>query len=175
MKSDDWLIEKIINESINKQDISYIKKLIQQGFSDEEVLMVLRKRMSLNSKGMRAYIRQEKIRALMLKLAYRIHWIYLLPVIKRWLREKEVLIRWRESNHHKKIDEKVNELKGKLVDKYNKVRVDCINTGEIPEDVMSLLEKTAEELLLQIEEETKQFNIKQNGKPPTKEEVVSCC
>jgi hypothetical protein len=49
-----------------------------------------------NSKGLRAYIRHEKIRALIVKLSYRVHWVYVLPVMKRWIKEKEALIRWRE-------------------------------------------------------------------------------
>jgi hypothetical protein len=152
LKSDNWLTEKIVKESLNKQDISYIRKLIQEGMSDEEILLSLREKIFSNSKGMRAYIRQEKIRALMLKLSYRIHWVYILPMIKRWLREKEVLVRWKESKHYSKIDEKAKELKRELVDmRYNKVRFDCINRGDVPKDVMRMFERAAEELLLQIE------------------------
>ena len=154
MKSDNWLTERVIKESFNKKDISHIRKLIQEGKSDDEVLLSLRKIMFSNSKGLRAYIRQEKIRALMLKLSYRIHWTYLLPVIKRWLKEKEALIRWRENKHCNKIYEKAKELKEKLIDtRYNKVKFDCISTGCIPEDVMCMIERAAEELLLKIEEE----------------------
>ncbi len=153
MKSVNWLVEKIVESSLNKRDISHIRTLIQEGKSDEEVLLSLRKRMFSNSKQMRAYIRQEKIRALMLKLSYRIHWTYILPIIKRWLREKEALIRWRESKHCSKIDEKAKELKGKLVDTYNSVKFDCISTGDIPKEVLYMIEKAAEELLLQIEKE----------------------
>ena len=116
MKSDRWLVEKIIKESLNKQDISCVRKLMQEGISDEEVLLSLRKKMFSNSKGMRAYVRHEKIRALMFKLSYRVHWVYLLPVMKMWIKEKEVLIRWRESKHSQKIDKKAKELKEKLID-----------------------------------------------------------
>ncbi|MEW6002713.1 MAG: hypothetical protein AB1638_08730 [Nitrospirota bacterium] len=154
MKSDSWLLGRIIAESLNKKDVGYMRRLIQEGRSDEELLSGLRKRMFTNSKGMLSYIRQEKIRSLMLKLSYRIHWLYLLPVIKKWLREKELLIRWEENRHGDKIHKKTEELKEKLLDeKYKKIKFDLINTGEIPEDVMALLEKAAEEILLEIEDE----------------------
>jgi len=154
MKSDGWLTEKIINESLNKQDISYVRRLLQQGKSDVEVLLSLRKRMFSNSKGMRSYIRQEKIRALMVKLSWKVHWVYLLPVMKRWIREKEALIRWRESNHSEKIDQKARELRGRLIDdSYNKMKYDCANGGDLPEKVMDMIERAAEELLSKIEEE----------------------
>jgi hypothetical protein len=165
LKSDNWLTEKIVKESLNKQDISYVRKLIQEGMSDEEILLRLRKKIFSNSKGMRAYIRQEKNRALMLKLSYRIHWVYILPIIKRWLREKEALVRWKESKHYSKIEEKAKELKRELVDtRYNKVRCDCINTGDIPKDVMKMFERAAEELLLQIEVEEEEVDGSLNSK-----------
>jgi hypothetical protein len=154
MKSDGWLTQKIINESLNKQDISHIRRLIQQGKSDVEVLLSLRKKMFANSKGMRAYIRQEKIRALMVKLSWRVHWVYFLPVMKSWIREKETLIRWRESSHSDKIDQKARELKERLIDNgYNKMKYDCANGGDLPEKVMDMIERAAEELLSRIEEE----------------------
>jgi hypothetical protein len=104
---------------------------------------------------MRAYIRHEKIRALMVKLSFRVHWVYLLPVMKKWIREKEALIRWRESHHSEKIGQKARELKGVLIDNsyYNKMKCDCANGGDLPEKVMDVIEKAAEELLLTIEEE----------------------
>jgi hypothetical protein len=154
MKSDSWLSEKIINESLNKHDISYVRRLMQQGKTDEEVLSSLRKKMFSNSKGMRAYIRHEKIRALMVKLSCKVHWVYLLPVMKGWIREKEVLIRWRESNHSEKIGQKARELKGVLIDNnYNKMKCDCATGRDLPDKVMDQIEKAAEELLLKIEEE----------------------
>lgn len=163
MKSDNWLMEKIIEEPLKKKDISYMRILIQEGMSDDEILANLRKRMFLNSTGMRAYIRHEKIRALMLKLSYRIHWILLLSVIKMWLKEKEILIRWREGKHCNKIEEKTKELRRNLLDvKYNKVKFDCINTGDIPEDVMCMIENAAEALLVQIEEEESNVSLKSN-------------
>ena len=154
MKSDNWLMEKIIEESLKNKDISYMRILIQEGMSDEEILANLRKRMFFNSTGMRAYIRQEKIRALMLKLSYRIHWVLLLPLTKKWLKEKEILIRWKEGKHCNKIVEKTKELRRNLLDaKYNKTKFDCLSTGDIPEDIMCIIENAAEDLLIQIEEE----------------------
>ena len=147
-------MEKIIEESLKNKDISYMRILIQEGMSDEKILADLRKRMFLNSTGMRAYIRQEKVRALMLKLSYRIHWVILLPLIKKWLKEKEILIRWKEGKHCNKIVEKTKELRRNLLDaKYNKTKFDCLSTGDIPEDIVCIIENAAEDLLIQIEEE----------------------
>jgi hypothetical protein len=107
-----------------------------------------------NSKGLRAYIRQEKIRALMVKLSCRVHWVYLLPVMKKWIREKEVLIRWREVNHSEKIEKKSKKLKERLLDtECNKIKCGCAIGGDLPEEVMGMMERAAEELLLKIEEE----------------------
>ena len=82
-----------------------MRGLIDQGKSDEEILHCFRKKLFSNSKGIREYIRHEKIRALMVKLAAGIHWICLLPVIKTWITEKEMLIRWKESDHAETIGE----------------------------------------------------------------------
>ena len=117
-------------------------------------LASLRKKMFFNSQGMRAYIRHEKIRALMVKLSSGIHWVCLLPVIKSWITEKEELIRWRESDHSDIIQKKIRELKDKLFDReYKKMKFDCANGEGLPERVMEMIEKAAEELLLKIEEE----------------------
>ncbi len=157
MKSDEWLVEKIIKESLHKNDISYMRELMWQGKSDEEILLCLRRKMFSNSKGMRAYIRYEKIRALMVKLASGIHWACLFPVIKTWITEKETLIRWRESDHAEKIQKKARELKNKLIDaEYKKLKFDCANGEAIPEKVMVMIEKAAEELLVKIEQEERE-------------------
>ncbi len=157
MKSAVWLTERIMAESLHKQDISSMRELMQQGKSDEEILVRIRKKMVSNSKSMRAYIRHEKVRALMVKLSYGIHWVCLLPVIENWLTEKEALIRWRESDHSGKIQEKARELKNKLTDpEYKKMKFDCANGEGLPEKVMEMIEKAAEGLLLQIEEEERE-------------------
>ena len=77
----------------------------------------------------------------MLKLSYRIHWVLLLPLTKKWLKEKEILIRWKEGKHCNKIVEKTKELRRNLLDaKYNKTKFDCLSTGDIPEDIMCIIE-----------------------------------
>ncbi|MBI4679629.1 MAG: hypothetical protein HY753_00050 [Nitrospirae bacterium] len=152
MKSDQWLLEKIIGESINKNDVAHLRKLIGDGYSDKEILERLRERMRLNSKGMLAYIRHEKIRALTIKLSYRIHWSYIPQIIKEWLREKEILIRWKEHKHGDKIDRKARELKGELLNQGCRVKFNHMNEDDL-QGLFVKLERAAEEILLHIEKE----------------------
>ncbi|TAN42315.1 MAG: hypothetical protein EPN22_12845 [Nitrospirae bacterium] len=153
MKSDDWLLKKIVEESLTKKDIAHFRKLLSNGHSDDEVLGLIRERMVSNSKGMKYYIRQEKVRALTLKLSYRVHWTYILVVIKQWLREKEILIRWKEDRHGDKIDQKAHELKMELLAGGCKLKCNHME-DDSHEDVFMKLEKAAHDLLLHIEKET---------------------
>lgn len=154
MKSDAWLTERIIKEALHKHDISYIRGMMQQGNSDEEILLMVRRKMFTNSKGTRAYIRYEKVRALMVKLASGIHWVCLLPVVKLWITEKETLIKWKEDDHAGKIRETIRKLKNKLIDsEYKKLKFSCANGEALPETVMDMIEGAAEELLAKVEEE----------------------
>lgn len=152
MKSDRWLLEKIIEESINKNDIAYLRKLMGNSHSDKEILERLRERMQSNSKGMLAYIRNEKIRALTIKLSYRIHWSYILPMINEWLREKEILIRWKEHKHGDKVDRKARELKEELLNQGCRMRYNHMNEEDLQE-LFVKLDRTAEEILLNIVKE----------------------
>ncbi len=152
MKSDHWLLRKIVEESLTKRDIAHLRKLLGNGHSDEEALKALRERMHSNSTGMRMYIRHEKLRALTLKLSYRIHWTYIHMVIKKWLREKEILIRWREDKYRDKVDKKAYDLKAELLDSGCRLKSAQLDEGS-QDEILSRLEQAAEDLLLHIEEE----------------------
>ena len=153
MKSNQWILEKIIEESVSKEDIHFIKGLIQEGESDEQVLAELRKKMFFNSKGMMAYIQQEKIIAATLKIAYRVHWTYIFPIIKQWLKGKEIIVRWREHKHGSKITKKAEKLRELLFDEYGKVRLCIMSDENAPEDVMTAIEAAAEDVIKEIERE----------------------
>lgn len=152
MKSDHWLLGKIVEESLTKRDIAHLRKLLANGHTYEEALKALRERMHSNSKGMRMYIRHEKLRALTLKLSYRIHWTYIHMVIKKWLREKELLIRWREDRYSDKVDKKANDLKAELLESGYRLKGAHMDDNS-HEEVLSRLEQAAEDLLLHIENE----------------------
>lgn len=152
MKSDHWLLGKIVEESLTKRDIAHLRKLLGNGHSDEEALKALRERMHSNSKGMRMYIRHEKLSALTLKLSYRIHWTYIHMVIKKWLREKELLIRWREDRYRDKVDKKANDLKAELLESGCRLKGTHMDDSS-HDEALSRLEQAAEDLLLHIEKE----------------------
>ncbi len=152
MKSDQWLLKKIVEEFITKRDITYLRKLLSNGHSDEQVLDALRERMCSNAKGMQAYIHNEKIKALTLKLSYRIHWSYILFAIKKWLREKEILIRWKEDRHGPKVSKKAHDLKADLLSAGCKLKYSSFD-DEAMDNLMLKIESAAEEILAQIEKE----------------------
>lgn len=152
MKSDHWLLGKIVEESLTKRDIAHLRKLLANGHTDEEALKALRERMHSNSKGMRMYIRHEKLRALTLKLSYRIHWTYIHMVIKKWLREKELLIRWKEHQHGTKVDNKALDIKKELLSNGHKLKHSSFDE-DAEHDLLLRIENAAEELLQQIEKE----------------------
>lgn len=129
-----------------------MRKLLSNGHSDEEALKALRERMHSNSKGMRMYIRHEKLRALTLKLSYRIHWTYIHMVIKKWLREKEILIRWGDDRHRDKVDKKANDLKAELLESGCRLKITHMDDNS-HDEVLLRLEQAAEDLLLHIEKE----------------------
>lgn len=152
LKSDQWLLRKIVEEFITKRDIAYLRKLLANGHSDDQALEALRERMCSNAKGMKTYIRNEKVKALTLKLSYRIHWTYIHAVIRKWLHEKEVLIRWKEDRHGPKVNKKAHDLKADLLSEGGKLK--CMSFDhETMEDFILKIESAAEKILAQIEKE----------------------
>ncbi len=152
MKSDIWITERIARESIGKRDISHMKRMVMEGFTDEEILRSLRRRMVANSKSLQTYIRQEKILGLMLKLSFRVHWALILPVIEKWLEEKESVVGWSESKHDDRIAGKARQLREMLSGKDNgMVSRKYFSSGKVTDETMEIIEEVAEMLLNELE------------------------
>jgi hypothetical protein len=58
LKSDHWLLQKIIEEAVTNRDIDHLRKLLSNGHPDEQALNALTARMCSIARGMQSYIRR---------------------------------------------------------------------------------------------------------------------
>ena len=150
MKNTDWLIKKIVEEFITLDDIRSIRSQIEQGEGDRNILRSVRKQLVQNGDGIRSYIGNEKTKAIALKIAYRIHWVFILAIIKDWLKILEATVRWQEDKHADMIISKAKELEGLLKEEEAALKRNPHDEA-VSDSVIDTLERAAEEIIREID------------------------
>lgn len=158
MKGDGWLLKAIFAEAFKTEDVAFLRKLLVTENSNKKIRLQMVERMIVNSEGMKSYIREEKVTAIMSILANQLHWYLIFAVTQRSMDEKKSIAGWNDK-HKKLVEKKAKELKDKMFTDLGKWRFCGLNEEGI-EEAMAMLEQTAEEVLEEIENGKKHRNIK---------------
>lgn len=158
MKGDGWLLKAIFAEALKAEDIAFLRELLATEKSNKKIRLQMVERMIANSEGMKSYIREEKVTALMSILANQLHWYLIFAVTQRSMDEKKSIAGWNDK-HKMLVEKKSKELKEKMFTELGKWRF-CGQDEEGIEEAMSMLQQTAEEVLEEIENGKKYRNIK---------------